>query len=184
MSQIKDLRTPSNSSELVGFDLVGVSSVTSDIYVRSDRGFLQGRINGKINMWELEQHLQKDEKIEYEGTPEWIGYFWKFCLGIITIPLLIGVLIIGWVIIQKLSTKYAITDKRVMDRYGVISEDFKSASFKHITSVRTKQGIIGKMFNFGDIIIDTAGSGIVFEFVWKYVKNPIQVKNQIEKHID
>ena len=135
-------------------------------------------------MWELDQHLQEGEKVEYEGTPEWLGYVWIFCLGIITSLFLIGIPIIVWAILQKLSTKYAITDKRVVGRYGIISEDFKSASFKHITSVRTKQGIIGKMFNFGDIIIDTAGSGIGAEFVWNYVKKPIQVKNQIEKHID
>jgi uncharacterized membrane protein YdbT with pleckstrin-like domain len=72
----------------------------------------------------------------------------------------------------------------VIGREGIISEDFKSSTFKHITSLRVKQGIIGKIFNFGNIIIDTSGSGSGFEFVWLYVKNPVQVKNEIEKHID
>ena len=44
-----------------------------------------------------------------------------------------------------------------------------------------KQGLIGKIFNFGNIIVDTAGSGVGLDFIWVYVENPIQVKNQIEK---
>jgi hypothetical protein len=64
------------------------------------------------------------------------------------------------------------------------SEDFKSSTFKHITSLRVKQGIIGKLFNFGNIIVDTSGSGLGVEFIWRYVNNPVNVKNEIEKHIE
>jgi uncharacterized membrane protein YdbT with pleckstrin-like domain len=72
----------------------------------------------------------------------------------------------------------------VIGRRGIISENFKSSTFKHITSIRVKQGIIGKMFNFGDIIVDTSGSKPYDEFVWRYVNNSVQVKNEIEKYID
>jgi len=129
-------------------------------------------------MWEIKKHFREDEKVIFEGTPSWMGYITYFILfGLWFIPPIIGAL-------KKLSTKYVITDRRVMGRYGIISEDFKSASFKHITSVRIKQGLIGKMFNFGNIVIDTAGSGAGLDFVWSYVNNPIDVKNQIEKFID
>jgi len=136
-------------------------------------------------MWEIEQHIQKEEKIKYSGTPEWIGYLGVFILAFLTIwTVIIPLIIVPIAIFSKLSTKYVITNKRVAGRYGIISEDFKSATFKHITSVRTKQGLIGKLFNFGNIIIDTAGSGVGVDFVWKYVKDPIKVKNMIEKHIE
>ncbi|MBR9702586.1 PH domain-containing protein [Candidatus Woesearchaeota archaeon] len=136
-------------------------------------------------MWDIKPHIQKEEKIKYEGTPEWIGYFWGFFFAIITIwTFFIPLLIIMFIVLNKLSTKFVITNKRVAGRFGVISEDFKSVSFKHITSVRVRKGLIGKIFNFGNIIIDTAGSGIGVDFVWRYVKNPIEVKNQIEKRID
>ena len=136
-------------------------------------------------MWEIRPHIQKEEKIQYEGTPEWIGYFWGFVFALITIwTILIPLLIILSIVLNKLSTKYVITNKRVAGRYGIISEDFKSATFKHITSLRVKQGLIGKIFKFGNIIIDTAGSGASVDFVWRYVKNPIEVKNKIEKYIN
>ncbi len=135
-------------------------------------------------MWELDKHIQKEEKIEYEGNPEWFGYFWWLLLALVTISsILIPALIIAYVAMRKTSTKYAITNKRVVGRYGIISEDFKSSTFKHITSVRVRQGIIGKIFRFGDISIDTSGSGNYADFVWRYVKDPIDVKNKIEEHI-
>lgn len=136
-------------------------------------------------MWEIDQHVQKEEVIKYEGTPEWIGYLGYFILAALTIwTLIIPLILVLAAVFSKLSTKYLITNKRVARRYGIISEDFKSATFKHITSVRTKQGLIGKIFNFGNIIIDTAGTGIGVDFVWKYIKDPVKVKNMIEKHIE
>jgi len=135
-------------------------------------------------LWTLDNHIQKDENLIYSGSPAWIGFSWGFFLAIITFyTIIIPIIVIGIIYLIKSSTKYAITNKRVIFRTGIVSEDIKSSSFKHITSLRVKQGIIGKIFNFGSIIIDTSGSGSGFEFIWYYVDNPVQVKNEIEKHI-
>lgn len=140
---------------------------------------------GWFEVWTLDEHIQTDEKITYLGSPAWIGYFWAFVLALFTIwTIIIPIFIIGIIYLLKSSTLYAITNKRVIGRRGIISEDFKSSTFKHITSLRVKQGIIGKMFNFGNIIVDTSGSGQSVDFVWRFVNNPVQVKNEIEKHID
>lgn len=136
-------------------------------------------------MWTIDNHIQKDENIIFTGSPAWIGYFWFFVIALITIyTIIIPIIVVGIIYLTKSSTIYAITNKRVIGRSGIISEDFKSSTFKHITSLRVKQGIIGKLFNFGNITIDTSGSGFGVEFIWRYVNNPVQVKNEIEKHID
>jgi len=136
-------------------------------------------------LWTIDNHIQKDENIIYTGSPEWIGYFWGFVFAIITIwTIIIPIIVIGIIYLLKSSTKYAITNKRVMRRSGIISDDVKSSTFKHITSLRVKQGIFGKLFNFGNIGIDTSGSGSGFEFIWLFVNDPVQVKNEIEKHIE
>ena len=136
-------------------------------------------------MWTIDNHIQKDENIIFTGSPAWIGYFWFFVIALITIyTIIIPIIVVGIIYLTKSSTIYAITNKRVIGRSGIISEDFKSSTFKHITSLRVKQGIIGKLFNFGNITIDTSGSGFGVEFIWRYVNNPVQVKNELEKHID
>jgi len=136
-------------------------------------------------LWEIDNHIQKDEKIIYAGSPEWSGYYMGFIFVILTIfTIIIPIIILGRIYLHKLSTKYVVTDKKVFMRAGILSEDFKSSTYKHITSIRIKQGIIGKIFGFGHIVIDTSGSGSGFEFVWFCVKNPLQVKNEIEKLVD
>ena len=136
-------------------------------------------------MWEIDNHIQKDEKIIYMGSPEWSGYYTGFIFAILTIfTIIIPIIIIGMIYLHRSSTKYVATNKKVFKRIGIISEDFKSSTYKHITSIRIKQGIIGKIFGFGHIVIDTSGSGPGYEFVWLCVKNPLLVKNEIEKFIE
>jgi uncharacterized membrane protein YdbT with pleckstrin-like domain len=136
-------------------------------------------------LWSIDNHIQKDENILFAGNPAWIGYFWGFVLALFTIwTIIIPIIILVIIYLNRTSTIYAITNKRVIGRTGFISEDFKSSTFKHITSLRVKQGLIGKLFNFGNIIVDTSGSGLGVEFIWRYVNNPVNVKNEIEKHIE
>ena len=135
-------------------------------------------------MWEIQPHLQKGEKVVYEGAPNIMGYLWVFILAFLLVwTILIPAILIVWVIFERKSYKFVITNKRVATRRGILSEDFKSASFNHITSVRVFQGILGKIFGYGDVMVDTSGTGTALELHWRYVSDPIQVKNMIEKHV-
>ena len=87
-------------------------------------------------------------------------------------------------ILERISIKYVVTDKRLITRLGILSENFKSATFKHVTSINTKQGLFGKIFNYGNIIINTSGTGTGVAFIWVNAKDPVKIKNMIEKHID
>lgn len=135
-------------------------------------------------MWELNKHLQPKEKIIFEENPAYIGFFWLFVFAVLFIwTIVIPILIVLMVVLTVSSTKYALTNKRVIGRFGILSEDFKSATPKFITSIEVQQSITGKIFNFGTISIETAGSGQKVDFKWRYVKDPITVKNKIEKYI-
>ena len=48
---------------------------------------------------------------------------------------------------------YAITDKRIIVRSGVIGVDFKYISYPEINSVNVKVGILDRIFNVGDLYI-------------------------------
>jgi uncharacterized membrane protein YdbT with pleckstrin-like domain len=136
-------------------------------------------------MWEVEPHLQKDEKIELSGSPVWISYWILFLVALLFIwTIIIPVLIVGYIVLHRSSTKFMVTDKRVAARMGIISEVFKASSFKHITSVKVRQGLLGKIFHYGDVVIDTSGTGSGVAFRWGSISNPIEVKNMIEQHIE
>ena len=136
-------------------------------------------------MWEIEPHLQEDEIIELSGSPVWGGYWLPFLLALLFIwTIFIPILIVVYIVLHKNSTKFFVTNKRVAARMGIVSEVFKASTFKHITSIKVRQGLIGKIFDYGDVIIDTAGTGSGVAFRWGSIPNPIKVKNLIEQHIE
>lgn len=56
---------------------------------------------------------------------------------------------------------YALTDKRVIVKSGLIGTDFNSIYFTEIKSVNVNVGLIGKIFSVGTINIDTGKVGTV-----------------------
>lgn len=136
-------------------------------------------------MWELDEHMQKNEELLYEGTPKWIGYIWYYIWALITlVTVIIPIFLIAYAILHKKSTKYALSSKRVIERSGILTEDLKTATFKFITSVRLRQSLFGKIFGYADLIIDTAGTGSDVDFTWRYVDTPLEVKNKLEELVD
>jgi uncharacterized membrane protein YdbT with pleckstrin-like domain len=138
-------------------------------------------------MWDIGPHLQEGEKIEYAGKPSYAGYWLQFLIAIILVLTmwvsLLGIFVILFIFVLRESTKYIITNKRVALRTGIISTDFRSSDYQHITSVVVNQGRIGKMFDYGTISIITLGVGERGDFRWILAEHPARLKKTIEKHL-
>ena len=73
--------------------------------------------------------------------------------------------------------EYAITDRRVIIRSGVIGIDFKFINYTEIDSVNIKVGIIDKIFKVGDIYINSSvNSGVLWD-----VANPYGIGRALQK---
>lgn len=92
--------------------------------------------------------------------------------------LLIGLLLIPIHILAYISNKFMITKNSVILKRGILSSDTVEIPFTKINSITIKQGPLGKMFGYGDILIMTGNdvSGIPF----KGIANPEQVKAKIQ----
>jgi uncharacterized membrane protein YdbT with pleckstrin-like domain len=88
-----------------------------------------------------------------------------------------------YVILKRLSTRYAISNKGLLTRAGIITTSIKTVPYKHVTSIEVEETIIGKMFRYAHLLIDISGSGKEIEFRWKYVGAAHKVKKLIEKHV-
>tara|TARA_R110002050_G_scaffold57833_2_gene130047 strand:+ start:2289 stop:2681 length:393 start_codon:yes stop_codon:yes gene_type:complete len=74
-----------------------------------------------------------------------------------------------------------ISDKKVMKKEGIISRDIDEMRLSKIETVEFKQSILGRIFNYGNVVITgTGGAFIVFQFV----SDPKKVKNEIDNLID
>lgn len=73
--------------------------------------------------------------------------------------------------------EYAITDRRVIIRSGVIGIDFKFINYTEIDSVNVKVGLIDKIFKVGDIYINSSvNSGVLWD-----VENPYGIGRALQK---
>ena len=62
--------------------------------------------------------------------------------------------------IKLATTEIAVTDRRVILKRGVISRRTLEMNLTRIESIDVRQGIFGRLFNFGDVNIRGTGSGM------------------------
>jgi uncharacterized membrane protein YdbT with pleckstrin-like domain len=160
-------------------------------------------------MWEINsKYLQKDETIEYTDRPSLLScifaYIWAGFMVFIAIMMLIVSISAAndtdmtsirlliyvflalpaiYIILKRLSTRYAISNRGLLKKTGIITASIKTVPFKHITSIEVNETIAGKIFRYAHLLIDTSGSGQAIEFRWDYVNSAHKVKKLIEKHI-
>lgn len=73
--------------------------------------------------------------------------------------------------------EYAVTDKRIIIRSGMIGIDFKFINYTEIDSVNIKVGIIDRIFKVGDIYINSSVNAAV---LWD-VENPYGIGTALQK---
>ena len=106
----------------------------------------------------IEDALIKDEKIVYTGRVSLWSLAPLIIIGLLTIW--IGIGLIFWVIafIRYKTTELAFTNKRVIAKFGFISRHTVELNINKVESIQVKQGILGRIFNFGTLVISGAGN--------------------------
>jgi len=116
----------------------------------------------------VNNNLIKDEKVEYETTYHWI----IFCNLWALITLFISPLI------HKLTDEFAITNKRVIIKTGLISRKTFEMNHGKIESVNVDQGILGRLLGYGTIRI--VGSGGTKESFPRILK-PLEFRKKFQE---
>jgi uncharacterized membrane protein YdbT with pleckstrin-like domain len=78
--------------------------------------------------------------------------------------------------INYITSEYAVTDKRVLMKVGLIRRASLEIFLDKIESIHIKQNILGRIFNYGSIIISgTGGSKDPFN----YIPKPLQFRRKV-----
>jgi len=72
------------------------------------------------------------------------------------------------------SHKYVVTNRRIIQVFGVINKNVTDSSLEKVNDVKMDQSIAGRMFNFGDIEILTASELGINRFT--FIGDPIKFK--------
>ncbi len=85
------------------------------------------------------------------------------------------------VLLDWLSTDYFLTDRRLVKEKGIIGRSVVSISLDRVQDVTYRFGIWGRIFNFGDIEIESAGTE--GKIVFASLPRPRWLWGEIEKAI-
>jgi len=78
------------------------------------------------------------------------------------------------------TTEFALTNKKVLSKSGLISRSTDELQLKKIEGVDVKQGIVERLLGYGSVVLSGTGSQKV---VFAGVDNPLEVKKLIDSKI-
>ena len=116
----------------------------------------------------VDNSLVKDEIVEYETHHHWIIF-----VSIVAIFTLFISPLIDW-----FTNEFAITNKRVIVKTGLIKRETLETNLSKIESINVDQSILGRIFGYGTItIIGTGGTRNSF---YK-IRQPLEFRKKFQE---
>jgi uncharacterized membrane protein YdbT with pleckstrin-like domain len=107
----------------------------------------------------VEGALTKGEQVVYQGKVSIWSLVPLLLLGLVFLAFW-GLGLLFWIAaaIRYFTTELAITNKRVIAKFGLISRSTIEINLQKIESIQVNQGILARVFNFGSIVVSGAGN--------------------------
>jgi uncharacterized membrane protein YdbT with pleckstrin-like domain len=143
--------------------------------------------------------LENEEKIIFKVHPHWLYvaipeftlailgiYFFLFAYALLPqwIPILIVIAILFAMLIiflDWLCTNYYLTNLRLIEGRGIIGKRIMIVPLDKVQDITCKFGIMGRIFGFGDLEIESAGT--YGKIVFSSIPKPRKRKEEINKAI-
>lgn len=156
----------------------------------------------------IDQQLARGERVCYRTRLHWIVLIGPCivaaCVGIVGL-LLVAVAVIFWMdneaiqsafltgivavqvaawiitlgLLHRTLAEVAITNWRVLKSRGLIKRTTVQLSLPEIQSVRVRQGPLGRLLDFGSVIVAAPGTTRPF----RYVSHPFEFKSRVEEEM-
>jgi uncharacterized membrane protein YdbT with pleckstrin-like domain len=117
--------------------------------------------------------LIKDEKVVYAGNISVWSLAPLIALGLVLLAVGFVLRALGFVLfaasalglafwlaayLRYKTTELAVTNKRVIAKFGFISRRTVEINVSKVESIQVQQGILGRIFNYGSLVISGAGN--------------------------
>jgi uncharacterized membrane protein YdbT with pleckstrin-like domain len=123
--------------------------------------------------------MMEGESLKWHGRMSWKANWLLILLGLLTIWFFVGVIFFIIAALRVISSEYLVTNKRIYVKYGIIRRTVFELKNEWITSYIVRQGLVGRILNFGDIVVSTPGyySGVI---VILGISDPMHLKTLLE----
>lgn len=102
--------------------------------------------------------LSRGEVVHYRARCSVWSLLPLIVLGVATLMFAVGVLFLIAAALRYYSTEMAVTSKRVVAKTGFISRSTVELNLQKVESIQVEQGILGRIFDFGTIVVSGAGN--------------------------
>jgi uncharacterized membrane protein YdbT with pleckstrin-like domain len=108
----------------------------------------------------IDDSLIEGERIIHRARVSWWSQFPMLVLGVVTLVIGIGLIFLAIAWVRVRSTEIAITDKRVIAKFGFIKRHTVEINLDKVEALRVEQGFWGRILNYGTIYISGAGTSV------------------------
>jgi uncharacterized membrane protein YdbT with pleckstrin-like domain len=108
----------------------------------------------------IDQSLVPGEVVLHRARVSWWSQMGMVVLGVLLLVVVVGLffLVAAWIKVH--STELAITNRRVIAKFGFIKRDTVEINLEKVEALRVEQGFWGRILNFGTILMSGTGGSI------------------------
>ena len=142
----------------------------------------------------------ENEQVIYEGRPSWRSILGFYIAGLVLVAIVAAIgfliadasgaaiagvaafvilLLVGW--LKRISTKYAITDRRLRIQRGIISRNVEEARLERVQNVNVRQSVIERMLQVGTVDFDTASNRADDTFQFRGIADPNEITRLVDQ---
>lgn len=125
----------------------------------------------------ISQTLIEGEKVTYEAKLHWVIFIsWHSIFTLFLHPVL-----------ERLSSEFAVTNKRVIWKQGIIRRMTGEMTLGKIENVQVEQGVVGRILNYGTVaLVGTGGTRESFDLIsapLRFRKAILQEQDEMERDV-
>jgi membrane protein YdbS with pleckstrin-like domain len=99
-----------------------------------------------------------DGEFHWEGCPVRRDQLGTWILGIVLLPVGVGLIFLGKALLHQYSRHYTITSTHIVTRHGILSVDTRQIAVKDIRSIEVQATLWQRMLGIRRVEISTAGT--------------------------
>ena len=92
-----------------------------------------------------------------------------------------GLIVIVVALIRRASTELAVTNRRVIAKFGFIRRSTVELNLAKVESIRVEQSVMGRIFSYGSIVV--TGTGSTMDPI-PFIANPIGFRQAVQGATD